>query len=378
MDTTKFVDLIEKSHHIGLVLPTQPDIDALASAEALMATLATKSKKVGLLNSTPLENTENFPTLSSAPRLLREFIVTLDTTMAPISQLRYEKHDEKIDIIFSPKEHSPEEKMVSVRQGKVLCDCAIVLGVSNIDSLQNVDVNPEFFTETPLINIDSASDNKHYGEVNLVSEKSSLSEVMYELLLQLNPEPLPKTTSSLLLTAISSKTHHFQTKTTAETLLIASELMRLGAELPQNTPTTPPAAQTEAPEKPYAPPQDISLLQLIGRASVRSRSDEYQKVLWSFLTAEDFEKTSRTPEDLTHVFSSMERDFPIHTLITLIWQDPVSRIIRATLLGSRVILERLEMSGKGNFQRPYLTLSTEYQTFLEAEEHIRALLQEVL
>ena len=245
------------------------------------------------------------------------------------------------------------------------CDCIVALGVDDIESVE-LEAEPGLLKELPIINFGIASANKKYGEVNLVDEgKSSYAEAVYDFVSAFSQEPLAKEQAELVLSAIIKETKNFSVKTSADTLLAASELMRLGAEL-KNTPE-------EAPKE----TRDVNLIQLIGRASVRSKLDE-RGVLWSFLTTEDFEKTKRSPADLPVLIEHIEGEFPSHRISSYVWQNPDDSKIYATLAGNRKILATLEERGVGKFQSPHLLLSATFETFRHAEEILTSLLENAL
>ena len=348
MDTTKAIELIEKARHIAILIPSSPDLDCLSSAEALVATLKGLGKLVGFKNTV----------------LPREFIVSLNTSTSPISQLRYEKTENSTDIIFSPKESPILKESISFREGKMLCDCVVTLGVQNIEKLEGV--YAELVSQIPVLNLDIDGSNGQYGEVNLVDpEKSSLGELTYDFLTGIHQEPLDKKSATLLLAGIIFKTNHFSYQTTADTLLCASELMRLEANM----------ADAEKLTKDAKSP---ALLQLQGRAMVRSKFDEGKGVLWSFITAEDFEKTGRTQDDIPSLLSHIQKEFPPHATTALLCQTGEGGGVSVTLAGNRTSLEALEARGAGKFQSPYLRISSSFESFREAEEIVGSLLTNIL
>lgn len=366
MDTIQSaVELLEKSSHIAILLPADAEHDCLVSAEVLSQTLEGRGKLVGFVTNTPSKVSPSlFPKLSYGRSLPKEFVVSLDTSFSPVAQLRYEKGEGKIDIIFSPKQESLKKEAVSFRDGKMLCDSVIAIGVPDIE---NSEIEPHLLSEVPILNIDISPHNKQYGEINLVSpEKSAVSETVYELLTLLCQEPLAKDSATLVLSALIAKTNHFSSAaTSADVLLASSELLRLGADLS--------SAQHASKDT-----KSSSLVQFLGRASVRSRLDEEHGVLWSFITAEDFEKTGRSPADIALVTEHIRKEFPPHRISALLWQNPEDSIVRATLAGKREILETLEARGAGKFQSPHLLLSSTFQTFREAEEIVASLLDALL
>ncbi len=348
MDTSKAIELIEKAHYVAILIPSSADLDCLSSAETLALVLKAQGKQVGFKDAA----------------LPREFIVSLNTSTSPISQLRYEKTENSIDIIFSPKESPVIKEAISFREGKMLCDCAIALGVQNIETLEGVNAN--MASEIPIINLDISGRNIQYGEVNLINpEKSSLGELTYDFITGIRQEPLDKRSATLLLSGIIFKTSHFSTQTTADTLLCASELVRLEADLHE-------AEQTA---KDFKSP---ALLQLQGRAMVRSKFDEGKRVLWSFVTAEDFEKTARTEEDIPSLLSHVRKEFPPHSITALLAQTGEDRGVAVTLAGDRKVLEMLEARGIGKFQSPHLRISSSFESFREAEDIVSSLLTNIL
>lgn len=369
-ETQKAIELLAKSEHVGLLLPARPTLDCLVAAEVLAELLKEQDKQVGFvttLDSDTLTHSD-LSVVASAPSLAKEFIISLNTETSPIAQLRYEKLQDRIDVVFSPKFSSVEERFVSFREGKVLCGCAILLGVPAIDSLGNVtSVGPDFFTETPLINIDTNPANEAYGEVNMVdNRRTALSEIAYELATNLRPQALDSGHATLLLAGIMSETKGFQSSATnADTLLVASELVRLGADHGQAL------ALAKAP-----PP--LPLLQLFGRVAVRSKIDEERGILWSFATDEDFEKTGRSAGDISAVLTHLEDTFPARTLIALLWQDPAERSVSAMLSGAPDLLAKIQDREPGTVNPPHLALAARFSSFRDAEEHLSSLLREVL
>lgn len=370
MDIQKAIDLIEKSEHVALLLPTEPDVDALVSAEVLGRILETAGKEVGVIN-TPGHVKQpphrSLKKLAASGMLPKEFVVSLDTSNHPVSQLRYETEENRINVIFSPRTASLKEPLVSFREGRILCDVVFALGIPDIEAANHTDLlGPAFFTETPIINIDVAKENKQYGEVDLVDpEKAANAEIVYELAVALKEEPLEQELATLILAGILQKTNRFTSpETRATTFTSSSELMRLGADLAE-------AVRIASGEVP------LSLLQLAGRSAVRTKADE-RGVLWSFITADDFEKTGRSSRDVSYLVRRMTHEFPLQRIYTLLWQEPRSQTIHATLAGESKPLEALRHQGVGAFQSPHLFIERGFKTFREAEEKISALLTGVL
>lgn len=371
MDLTKAIELLEKSEHVGIFLMRDASFDSLAAAEVLARTLSTQGKKVGLLG----ERDKNaaagksfFRMLASSSGLPKEFVISINTDVSPISQLRYEKSESGIDIVLSPKSSAVAKESLSFRDGKIICDCAIAIGVAEIDMLSGLPgLEPEFFTQVPIVNIDTAERNKNYGEINLVAPgKNSASEIVYELLSALKGSPPDEDTANLILAGIISETGGFRSQsTTPDALLAASELARCGAQ----------------PHIAFSMVGDqipLNVLQLAGRASVRSRLDEDRGVLWSFITAEDFEKTGTGSADISKVLSRLDASFPVHRLTAALWQDQLDKTVHTTISGEKPILEEIRERNGGEFRSPHLELSRTHPSFREAEDALTTLFKEFI
>lgn len=370
MEFNDAIQLIEKKEYVGIVMPEEHDFDISAAAEVLLQILEEEGKIVGVLSRTraapPLP--ELLPRLAAFPELPKDFVVSLATGSSEISQLRYEKGDEALDIVISPKRNSLEEQLVSFRQGKIRCDVVITLGVPDIEALANsVSPHPEFFTQTPLINIDIAPENKQYGEVQMTDQaRASISEIVYDFATAWREKPLSPNHASLILAAIYAKTNSLRHSSLhPDTLLAASELLRIGAEHNR-------AQALARQEKP------VSLVQLGGRAAVRSKLDETRGILWSFLTAEDFEKTGRAEKDVPQILDALRESFPPHRISVLLTQEEASRPILATLLGEPALMSEVQTLTPASFHSPHLRLENSFSTFREGEEFISTLFEHIL
>lgn len=369
MNTSKAVELIEKSERVLLLLPEKASLDCLAASEALSGILESKGKHVGLIYNPPEGNSQNTPTskIINPRQPLYETVISLDVSRAPISELRYDKNENGLEIVLSPKSAPIEKEYFSFKKGKITKDCLITLGINDIESFNTQGLEPEFFTETPIINIDNSSQNKNYGEINLINaEKPSISEMVFEFITSLNYDNLDKKGATLLLAGLISQTPDlYAGRCGANTLSAASKLVKLGAD--QNE-----ALAMTQKSKP------IQLLQLLGRASVRSRLDKERGLLWSFITAEDFEKTGQTKDNIKHVLQYLGNEFPPHRVLTLLWQNPQDKLVRAAFAGEKPVLESIKLKTGGEFQSPHLMIPVSFETFREAEEKLSSLLEGVL
>ncbi len=366
----KAKELIAKSEHIALLLPERPDIDCYAAAEVLARSCEQEGKHAAFLPSIAAD-APKAPDLCKKilnPNLLiREFIIGIATNDVPVAQLRYEKHDDRIDIILSPRSSPIHEDSFSFREGKIQCDCVIALGIADIEAIPALaGLEPSFFTETPVLVVGNSADQKSYGEVTIATPASvPLSETIYSLLIGgagAKPDP---DAATLLLAGIMAHSDNFHAPVQARTHTVVAELLELGAEQTR-------ASLLVAANEPF------SLRQLAARATVRSKESDGANVLWSFLTAEDFEKPGRTPDDTTAVSAALARGLAPHRISVLLWQDQGAKRVHASLLGDRPLLDAIHNQEPGAFQSPSFMLAADFASFVDAEERIASLLREIL
>lgn len=368
MEKQRAIELIEKSERLLILMPAGANLDCLTATEVLAQTLEARGKNVGFIlpaKKDSLPRPDLFKKISGDPLFLKELIISVNTKESPVSELRYEKDETGLHIFLSPQTQPLNKNLVSFREGKILCDLLLTVGLPEVESIgQLPETGPEFLTEKTIINIDHNEANKNYGEINLVdTDKSSLGEIIYELITALEEKPLDKNSATLILAGLLSQTSGFTSSSTkADTLLVASELMRLGAnhslalELTQKT-------------------KPLNLLQLFGRASIRSKVSQTPGILWSFVTAEDFEKTGREKQDLPLLIEHLDKNLPPRKILALLWEDPEEKRIQTVLAGNSQLLQSIQAVEDAEFQSPYLKLKNSFASFREAEEYLTPLFE---
>jgi len=368
MDYLPAISLIEKSKHIGIILPPSVNHDILACAETLTTFFISRSIYVGIV--TPLLQTSEHktPTLASLKPLTKEFIVSLDTTSSPISQLRYEQPQGRIDIILSPSSYSSMKENVSFRDGKTQCDSLITISVDDIESIdtRTLDIPPSLFTETPIITLGTSASHKKYGEVNLVDPSlPSLSELAYRFLAAVPNHRISTAHATLLLSGILHSTQGLMVMTDANTLLSSHELVKLGADY-------------EEAHRLSRSITSISLTPLIGRALARSRIDTDKKISWSSLTKDDFLLTQRSTGDIPDIMTRIKKEFPGNRFHVFLWQNPATHLIHAHINADTILQESLRRLTATEPNGPHLRLADTYESFTDAEKRVSALLEQTL
>jgi len=174
----KIWNKIEESNNIVLISHVNPDGDALGSSLAMYNILKNIGKNVTIVNMTDLAS-------------YLDFLPNFDKVKKQLPK--------KIDLMIS-------------------FDCG------SFDRL-GIDEKPAF-----LINIDHHISNTNYGDINLIENIASASQVVFNLL-EANNVKIDKDSAICIYTALVTDTGNFQYESvTDEVFRVASELVKCGVE----------------------------------------------------------------------------------------------------------------------------------------------------
>ena len=174
----KIWDKIVESNNIVLISHVNPDGDALGSSLAMYNILKNMGKNVTIVNMTDLAS-------------YLDFLPNFDKVKKQLPK--------KIDLMIS-------------------FDCG------SFDRL-GIDEKPSF-----LINIDHHISNTNYGDINLIENIASASQVVFNLL-EANNVKIDKDSAICIYTALVTDTGNFQYESvTDEVFRVASELVKCGVE----------------------------------------------------------------------------------------------------------------------------------------------------
>lgn len=354
------VGRIREASTIALVLADTPGLDAWGSAVAMERGLQTLGKTVSVFAPT----VPTFPThtlvaaggWSNEP--LREFVISFDLTRSPIKELKYERDENRMNIILAPTGSSIRREDVEFKNGALRYDLAITLGVGRIEEAStSLERAPELLYEKPVLNIDADPKNTAYGELNLLPtadgpmSKATIPELAYHILTGLEALPRDPETATTLLASLAAATGNLRLgQASAGALSMAGELIEAGAD-------------AEAARRYSALARPLSEQQLLARAIARTRLDPEINTLWSVLTAEDFEKTGMTEAAVEDLLERMCDTLPQAQHHVLLWQD-----------AERPDIQALIRSAAAGQESP-LSPPAAYPTFREAELAIGELLR---
>ncbi|MBI4132512.1 MAG: hypothetical protein HY473_00225 [Candidatus Sungbacteria bacterium] len=363
---------IKQSAVLAIVLPDTPGIEVVGSVAMLIAGLRSIKKTVHVFSppAFPLPILAAPEGRESNPEPAREFIISFDLSRSPIKEVKYERDENRLNIILSPTGVRLRREDVEFRYGPLPYDLVITIGVANPEAAAvSIARIPELLYEKPILNIDANPANTSYGEINLLASRvtvgvaETLPEITHRVLGALSAVPETPEAASALLTALASATENFKiARTSASSFLLAGELVKRGGKIiPLLTlPDTPQRFREE---------------QLAARAVVRSRLDLKSQILWSLITNDDFAKTGGTSALVPRVFAKLTATLPATRRTVLLWEDPIEQGIRAVVSSPQPIdEEKLRARGASLLPTGHIAVHDSFPTFRAAEERIRQLL----
>lgn len=366
------IDIFKKSNNIVIVLPNNPTTDAVSSGLGLFLTFEKMGKKAKVVCSEfDLPPHNNFlpksKEIHSDLTALRKFIISLDVSRTKVQELSYDiSNNKKLDIFITPKDGFFEERDVTTSVSSYEYDAIIVLDTPTLEGIGKIyDNNTEFFYHTPIINIDHNPANEHFGEINVIDlVATSISEIIFELIKQLDPA-LDEYVATSLLAGIISKTKSFQSTTvTPRSLAISSHLIENGArrdDIIKNLYRT----------------KSISTLKLWGRTLARLKTDLSGRIVWSLLNRQDFDKSNTKEKNLEGVIDELIVNTPDAEIVIIFYEyDNNIQVIVNTVksINGFNLFKKFNPTGTKNFTR----FSLSNKKLLEVEKIVLTIAKDFL
>jgi phosphoesterase RecJ-like protein len=291
---------------------------------------------------------------------MRRFVIELDASKTKVDQLTYETKNDKLLIHLAPKHGSWEEKDLNFTSSGYRYDLVICLGATDLESCAHLyHDHPDFFYHTPIINIDHAPENEHFGQLNVVDLTAvALGEVCHDLIEAIEPELIDEETATAFLAGMIAKTKSFKTRqVTPKTLQTASKLVARGA-------------RRETIVHHLYRTRSVPTLRLWGRALARLKSDPSSQTVWTLLSLQDFLHAGAEEGDLPDVIDELIASSPEAKLVVLIHetrQGGVTALVRAERpLDALALFAPLKPVGS----REEVRLRFPDQTVIQAEQAV--------
>lgn len=313
-------DLIEKRTTILILTATGQGAlyrhyaDGIGAGIALSHALTALGKRVTVAIPYPVASAPSYfvhqDILQSSIAIAKQFIIQLAMGATKIEEFSYAVEETTLNILITPRGGMFRKEDITAKEGAYTYDLVIVLRANTLEELGPMyDTNPEFFFETPVINIDTRTTNENFGTMNLIElTASSVAEVSTQLIEFLGVTQFDPEAATMLLTGIVLATDNFQNRaTTPQSLAIASQLMTMGADQQA-------IVRFLYREKPLA------LLKLWGRILARLEYDTARRTAWSLLASDDFEKTQTTPEEIDELLDELLGSTPEADYVMIIYE----------------------------------------------------------
>ena len=227
--------------------------------------------------------------------------------------MSYEVVDAKLNIYLQPLHGTLSSPDLVLKDQSIPVDLMITVGAADLDALGKMSADyADLFYSTPILNIDHAVENEHYGQWQLIDVASpSIAEIVYRLHDVLGVELIDEECATLLLAGIIGATRSFSLPNiTPQTLSTASRLMSMGG-------------RREEIVKALYWKRSVGSLKLFGKLLNRLRHDASRKLAVAAMTTEDFLETQTEISEIEDVTEEVFHTSPdLNLLITLFPSQP--------------------------------------------------------
>jgi nanoRNase/pAp phosphatase (c-di-AMP/oligoRNAs hydrolase) len=314
----KAAKLINESKNI-LIIPREEICgDALGSAIALYKTLRETSDNktnfdIYLPEAIPpqlhflLDENE----IEKSRLLSKNLVISINNESNGINSLYYKKQNGKFNVIISLQDDKKiNENDLKIETSTFNYDLIITIGAQNLTLLGRIYENhPDFFSKTPIINIDYQQDNWQFGNVNIIDDKSaSIAEIIMEFTNFINCPPT-KERATCLLCGIIEKTQTFQKpNTTPRILRMASELINSGGN-------------QELIVRHLYKTKSMNTVKLWGEIMKELKYDQHKKIASSLITQEILRQSNADPSIFKQLLKELWINFAKCNHFFILWSS---------------------------------------------------------
>lgn len=268
---------INNSKNILLLVPVNYSGDCLSAVLAFYNYLVSQSKGDNIDFILPQKPKKIYSFLPMIKETKSEFdhirrlVLSIDTSNTRVNKIDYTQNNDNLKIFVNSIPAEINTKDVKIFYDNYY-DLIITFNAPDLKSLGEVfSDHPDFFHQTPIINIDNQASNERYGQINFVDLKvNSLSEQIFNFFIRNNLSINSEIATCLLSGLISSTKGFSNKKVTPRALEVASKLIELGAD------------REKVIESLYQT-KSISLLRVWGQILSELNYDEESKIAWSAL-----------------------------------------------------------------------------------------------
>ncbi|MDI6777624.1 MAG: hypothetical protein QMD77_00370 [Patescibacteria group bacterium] len=348
----------------NILILTKPKAsgDAIAASWGLFHLLKSIGKNPTILESdSQKEKLKFLPAPEKQEREIvgaRDFVLSFNTTRNKIIDFRTENKLDSFDIYITPEKETIDPRDFSFITAKFKYDLLVVLGCQNLENFGEMrEKNADLFFEVPIVNIDNASANENFGQINFVDiTASSLSGIIAELAKTHWEKFTNSDISRCFLTGLVSATSNFQNqKTTPQTFLTASWLIEKGADQQEII-------------RHLLKTQSFSFMKLWGRVMARLNWDEGRKLAWSLVSIEDFVQSRSKLTDLPVILEKIKDNFSAGRFFAVLYSESLDRSVALIKNSETESLRDIQKIMGGEIKNGHLEVIFEGKNIVEAEK----------
>lgn len=347
---------IETAQNIGILAKLNADNDAIGTTLALFFALKNANKNVFFAGQ---EIPEKLPELLKGKEHKKLHISFKDD----VSEVYYEKKENSIDLYLTPKNEnitgeSFSYKIISgsdsISTGSNY-DVLITIGIEEFQEVESLcNDNLDQLYGCDIVNIDTNLSNQNYGEINIVQDGQSLSQLVSCILKYLGKDYLNKEISSFLLFSLASSDKNVRNKKNIPTI---KWLLNHGGEfnfLPENKAKT----------------------KLLEKALENMQIDEESSTYISTLSENNMIENGATSKDLAYVIEKIKMFFKIPSFLVL-WESRTSPLsVKGVVYSDRkIMVQKIMQKYKGISKGNGAIFITDVSSIIEAKEKILPLLK---
>lgn len=237
-NTEQIFKIIDKNKSALILLSRNYNGDAISSALALSLYL----KKYGKESIIAIENIKNIdnkykflPEINIITEKIfdpSKFTIKIKTDRIKAKELSYEPKENAIEIyITSADTNGFKKEDVEIIEKNVSFDFVFSIGAKSKSDIGLYSQNSEFIEGKTLINLDINSKNEKFGDINIIENEKTLSELIFDIISFNKIEFIDENIANCILTGIIDKTNGLKSfDTTSKTLSNSSNLIDLGAD----------------------------------------------------------------------------------------------------------------------------------------------------
>ncbi|HUV47014.1 MAG TPA: hypothetical protein VMW29_02670 [Candidatus Bathyarchaeia archaeon] len=193
LDLNSVQESCGKARNILVLIPTNPNLDKIATSLALFLSFKKQEKQV--MVACPSSMTVAFNRLVGVDKIAqkignRNLIISFDYQKDSIEKVSYNIEDKKFNLVVEPRAGYPalDPNKVSYSYAGTDADLIFVVGALRLEDLGNFYLNEKkTFDKATIVNLDIQNNNTKFGQINLVdSQFTSLSELVALVLQGLN------------------------------------------------------------------------------------------------------------------------------------------------------------------------------------------------